>query len=115
MTAKTVGHTPGPWNYATDRQGRKRVFAGQSEIVRAMSEHGGRRLPEAERTANARLIAAAPCLLDMLRRVVAEAHEYSTSKLKHGHGSDQFGEGVDSESLEAQALRLIRKVTGGEA
>ena len=51
--------TPGPWGYGEDRRGRKRVYADGREIVRALSEHGARRLPLPEREANARLIAAA--------------------------------------------------------
>lgn len=54
--------TKGPWEYGEDRRGVARVFAGTSEIVRALSTHGNRRLPKAEREANARLIAAAPQL-----------------------------------------------------
>ena len=64
MNAK---HTPGPWEYNVNTQGRFRVFAGTSEIVRALSTHGRRRLGKAEREANARLIAAAPGLLEALR------------------------------------------------
>ncbi len=62
-------HTEGPWNYAQDRRGWWRVFAGDSEIVRALSKHGLRRLSKSERAANARLIAAAPDLLEALEEL----------------------------------------------
>lgn len=60
--------TPGPWEVGFDRRGVARVFAGQHEVVRALSEHGTRRLSHDERFANRHLIAAAPDLyreLDM--------------------------------------------------
>lgn len=60
-------HTPGPWDYGEDRLGRKRVFAQNREIVRALSRHGNRTLSKTERDANANLIAAAPELLAMLK------------------------------------------------
>jgi len=64
-------HTDGPWHISQDMRGTTRVFAGNSEIVRALSKHGLRRLPEAERDANRRLIAASPELLHALKRCEA--------------------------------------------
>ena len=58
----TRAATPGPWEYAPDKRGKMRVFAGDGEIVRALSRHGKRRLSTAEREANACLIAAAHTL-----------------------------------------------------
>ena len=55
--------TPGLWEVGKDRRGVERVYAGDHEIVRALSEHGSRRLSEGERQANRRLIAAAPDML----------------------------------------------------
>jgi hypothetical protein len=68
-------HTPAPWTYGPDMRGRMRVFAGRHEIARALSEHGDRRLPPAEREANARLIAEAPEMAALLAEaadVIAE-------------------------------------------
>lgn len=94
-------HTPGPWEFDEDKRGRKRVFAGGLEIVRALASHGTRRLSRAEREANAHLIAAAPAMLEALKRArpyVADAVE----KLKHTN------EPVPARDLEKvdRALRL---------
>jgi hypothetical protein len=68
-------HTPGPWEIATSRRGVERVYAGDSEIVRALSEHGSRRLPKAERDANRRVIATAPAMLAFVANVEAAISE----------------------------------------
>lgn len=61
-----MAHTPGPWDYDADSQ---EVFGttekyGSGWIARVVgNDSDGRPLPDAERLANARLIAAAPELL----------------------------------------------------
>ena len=68
-------HTKGPWRYAESRSGKWRVYSGDCEVVRALSTHGTRKLPQGERAANARLIAAAPEMLSVLREVsIMSAH-----------------------------------------
>lgn len=69
---KTLVHTPGPWHYGQAKSGASRVFSGNWEIVRAMSAHGLRKVPKEEREANARLIAAAPDLLQQLEALVVQ-------------------------------------------
>lgn len=69
-------HTEGPWIYGDDMRGTARVFAGNQEIVRALSKHGVRRLSAKEREANARLIAAAPALLEALEILHDETKDY---------------------------------------
>jgi hypothetical protein len=56
-------------NRGEDMRRVRRVFAERNEIVRALSTHGKRKLPKAERAANAALIAAAPDMLDLARNV----------------------------------------------
>lgn len=74
-------HTPGPWRVGEDMRGTRRVFAGDSEIVRALSKHGfDRRLPENEREANRRLIAAAPDMLAALEHARHVMWEYGFSE-----------------------------------
>lgn len=69
------GHTPGPWevrSYDKDHQrGLHGIFrvGSQLPIVEAV---WGRNIHESD--ANARLIAAAPELLDLLQREPAEGH-----------------------------------------
>lgn len=64
MTAETITqHTPGPWE--ADHDGY--VFAGIAAVGRAFPQGFGLSHDEAtQRDANARLIAAAPALLDAL-------------------------------------------------
>jgi hypothetical protein len=65
-------HTPGPWEPLTDRHCELLIFAPSAEeFVCGVTVF----LPDAE--ANARLIAAAPDLLEALKRVCS--HGYRTS------------------------------------
>ena len=58
-------HTPGPW-----RTTGPNVRAGDALICYATNHHANAETPEAEKLANARLIAAAPDLLLALERLV---------------------------------------------
>lgn len=57
-------HTPGPWKFL-DVIGGCSVYAGRRQVLAYHSS------PDAENKANARLIAAAPDLLDALQAAVA--------------------------------------------
>ena len=63
MSRESMKHTPGPWNY--DRSGYSLYVNSGRELVTALSMDG-KRLETSE--ANARLIAAAPDMLDALQR-----------------------------------------------
>ena len=65
MNREAMKHTPGPWNY--DRSGYSLYVNSGRELVTALSMDG-KRLETSE--ANARLIAAAPDLLDALLMVL---------------------------------------------
>jgi hypothetical protein len=80
-------HTPGPWNY--DRSGYSLYVNSGREVVTALLMDG-KRLETSE--ANARLIAAAPDLLEALERYV-----------------HHFGDPLKC------ARAAIAKATGGEA
>lgn len=70
------GHTPGPWRAATRGWGWQ-VMAGEAFIC---EDHGFEtKIGDEERSANARLIAAAPDMLDALVRMVAESETYDCS------------------------------------
>lgn len=83
-------HTPGPWFYDVDGPGWDlHVTAGAPYYIRGAksvafwSRSAADRAGHAERSANARLIAAAPDLLAALTAaaVVMEANGLSTAKL----------------------------------
>ena len=57
-------HTPGPW-----RQTGINVCAGDALICWATNHHANAETPEAEKLANARLIACAPQMLLALERL----------------------------------------------
>lgn len=67
-------HTPGPWAVSgTDTVGT--YVGGRYEYTCVAMVGPERRAAEGEREANARLIAAAPDLLDALERLVANLDE----------------------------------------
>ena len=87
-------HTPGPWSVVEDRvPASLEIFADKSAICECW-----RRADVATEMANARLISAAPDLLEALRNIVSAA-------LRH-----QLEES-DLEVVEARAA--IAKATGG--
>lgn len=76
-------HTPGPWNAVVSRTGILRVVDDQNgvnmrDICEVTRNFDGRNnnARQAEAKANARLIAAAPELLQALREIVAVPNRY---------------------------------------
>lgn len=63
-----MSHTPGPWNVIDGA-----VFIANAVIVQHAAEFG-EHVPTEERDANARLIAAAPELLEACQSIIAERH-----------------------------------------
>lgn len=103
-TAARPAHTPGPW--AVDSGEALNVRAPHGGIVAQLhhlkGRHGmGGRLPGGEAVANARLIAAAPELLEALKEVT---HCLAWHAKYHGTGMD--GKAV------AEARSVIAKATG---
>lgn len=62
----TTKHTPGPWAWLTGQDGRHSV--AQAGTLASIAELRGL-APEQELEANARLIAAAPALLEALQHI----------------------------------------------
>ena len=62
-------HTPGPWRALESKSSQHQVWKGDDHIASAW----GTDVPGDEQLANARLIAAAPELLDALKRIVSVA------------------------------------------
>lgn len=65
--------------------------------------------------ANARLIAAAPELLDALTMLLAHANEYSDAMTEFGRGSSQLGADADCMTVAGRArLAISAAVDGGQ-
>lgn len=69
MTTKPATHTPGPWRVALDGSVIK---AGKSRSV--AGTYGGNHKEDQEAFANARLIAAAPDMLEALEMARSDIH-----------------------------------------
>jgi hypothetical protein len=71
-TNKMPTHTPGPWEQGVGDEGEAQVYGsdGYRRIILASTENF--RIATDESKANARLIAAAPELLDALKEAVRE-------------------------------------------
>lgn len=65
-----MSHTPGPWRTAI-RRGYISVFSGTENNAEMVADCTNLNLEVKERVANARLMAAAPELLDALRMLVS--------------------------------------------
>ena len=100
-----MAHTPGPWalnGYQVERcEGIARTIATVAPARRLGTDYAAGNKQEAQ--ANARLIAAAPDLLDMCERLLGFAYHYgSTSGILAGDG------------MLVSAKALIAKAKGGE-
>lgn len=73
VTAVTSGHTPGPW-FPTSDEHYVSPAANLGTLIAIL--HEAEEDGEAERRANARLIAAAPDLLEALKMCVIERSEW---------------------------------------
>lgn len=73
---KVAAHTPGPW-YTSPQQGYVRYEGVHGPNICGMDAFGG---PAEEAFANARLIAAAPEMLEALEAIVAEADQSNGGK-----------------------------------
>lgn len=93
------GHTAGPWDVVFDRDDRRslRVSAPGGKYIAVCVERGSLIRDQAEFEANARLIAAAPELLDALEEVVTDL---------------QFSEAPQHRNLVTLARAAIAKAKG---
>ena len=66
-------YTPGPWQAQPEQGGAFTIWSGESQLGELQPDDMGDRLPA---EANARLIAAAPDMLEALKAIVAKAHDY---------------------------------------
>lgn len=102
MTGK---HTPGPWEAAIQHRCHAVIasISGEPKAVAIVGNNNPDDGNEPMRFANARLIAAAPDLLEVLRRLVIDAQ---LTGLDQQAGWDSFF---------AQAQEVIAKATGNAA
>ena len=103
-------HTPGPWDYVSAEHTAGWgvcVGDGNDLILRMVG-----RKPKAEKQANARLIAAAPELLEALRAITG-ALKYETYGPQQG---DTLFEGFVLKGVDSwhKAIETIVKATGDE-
>ena len=118
---KTVKHTPRPWkvdewNYSTATPPHKDLVVLNSEMKLATvdwDEGNDNPYTVQEQTAkaNARLIAAAPDLLEALKALLDYANDYSDAMAKEGKGAEQLGTLADSVSVAGMARAAIAKAT----
>lgn len=101
-------HTPGPWTHEWDAaEGRYNVLGDENQIVACMPFHNRNdEIVDAIIDADARLIAAAPELLEALRRMATDAPIVSDAEegsycfycyAKWDQGRAQFGDGIGME------------------
>lgn len=109
------GHTPGPWLadgrtiYALTHYGWRK---GVEQLANRFSAHValGHECDSEEAEANARLIAAAPCLLDALKRLNSATRRYMEERPE----SDAEW-ASDEPSVLSIVDAAIAKATGGES
>jgi hypothetical protein len=119
-------HTPGPWIITTERKAKAApvgdhvhdIFSACERMVGRLNQSGAKNWPEAQ--ANARLIAAAPELLDELKkanRIIRNALQIMTSEQSTQWGQDNARDGVDSEGITRRYERdaAIAKAEGAES
>ncbi len=102
--SKQTKHTPGPWTVFPDAHNRGRIYAGKAWVATTWRTIGeGNDCPPLPSIDNARLIAAAPEILEalgiLLNRLDGIGGEHVTGV-----------EGVDADLIKARAA--IAKATG---
>lgn len=105
-TQQTQKHTPGPWRYTPDRDFRWFVYDEDARMAVKVGYRGNR--PASEVEANARLIAAAPELLEVAQRIHALNQ---TSDILGGLGdwlSDVIARATGHEAASETATRCKR-------
>ena len=108
-------HTPGPWEVKRSRSGYPyRIYAPNADdhrngaVGRDVTRWGAFSLPSSkEAEANARLIAAAPDLLEALREIAKGEGPFSTDRLTHAENC--------IEAMQEIARVAIAKAEGHES
>lgn len=82
MKTKTATHTPGPWFVDLRKVGSLWNVASKSNDIALAQQIIGDTLHQDVRSANARLIAAAPELLNELKSIVAWTEEFHAEAME---------------------------------
>ena len=107
---KVVGHTPGPW-YTSPQQGYVRYEGVHGPNICGMDEFGG---PAEEAFANARLIAAAPEMLQALEACESLIEFYAHREMNApANGEDAVRETRENLQLYRNALKKARGAGDG--
>lgn len=101
MKTTTVKHTPGPWTVMERDSVGDNIFTVSTPIRRIANTYGSTEVYEA----NARLVAAAPELLEALEGIVAEWNAGGIGRIARPKG------GVPQVGI-AKALEAIAKARG---
>lgn len=107
MSREAMKHTPGPWRIdpiKAHANGNRRIMAEQCTTVAVVPEH---------LAADARLIAAAPDLLEALKDLLDEA-EWLRREYSHDRERDGW-DALEEDPCFTVARAAIAKATGGEA
>lgn len=105
-----MNHTPGPWFVGEDRANGIAVFWRQDAMICPMRWIDGLHADVVARVeADARLIAAAPELLEALRKLANEAHGFRAMADVYAHGHTNIA--VLDERI-AIARAIIAKAEG---
>lgn len=101
----STSHTPGPWYF-------KHACGSVAEVVPHDMSWKASIDGVVMAEPNARLIAAAPELLEALRNLLDYANKYSDTMAAIGRGATQLGELADSVSVSGMARAAIAKAEG---
>ena len=107
-------HTPGPWNFAravkpgANEENNHLIYNGEKRHIAEVFQYQEHDfiIELAEASANARLIAAAPELLEALKEIAKGEGPYSMDRLTHANNT--------IENMIAIAQQAIAKAEGGE-
>ena len=100
---ETPKHTPGPWDIR-----RAPMWNDSTKQQNACYCLFNVRVDDEETAnSNARLIAAAPDLLEALKALLDYANDYSDAMAKEGKGAEQLGTLADSVSVAGMARAAI--------
>lgn len=109
--AKAAAHTPGPWeaSLTANSIGQRFIYGPNNEHVALTYNGNVRRIGQQD--ANARLIAAAPDLLEALKAILSNTTLHGTDAFIDRHGDDTS---TELDDLTRAARSAIQRAEGGQ-